>query len=70
MTPIFSETPMSFLFLFGLAVLDPAGSKEDLDLMTPANTCRSSKSRRRLFKKYTRKERWDMARDMVGLRDI
>ena len=42
---------MSFCFVWP----GRPGSKEDLDLMTPTNTCRSSKSRRRLFKKYTRK---------------
>ena len=36
-----------------------AKSEEYLDMMTPANTTRSTKSRKsaRLFKKYTRKER-------------
>ena len=51
------QRPCVFVLWGVLAVLD-RNSKEDLDLMTPANTCRSSKSIRgaRLFKKYTRKE--------------
>ena len=51
------QRPCVFV-LWGVLAIPDRNSKEDLDLMTPANTCRSSKSIRgaRLFKKYTRKE--------------